>query len=522
MTTTVRWSQPLFAPALVRLAVNDGLWPTTPSDLAAAPAVAAELARRAGRYDRAALAQVLLSYNVSLGQDDAALANARRLAQPDALVVVTGQQAGLFTGPLYTLYKALSAVRYAAACEARLGVPVIPLFWHATEDHDLSEIAACHLPDRTLRAAFPAGGHAAEALTTEPAVTAVVREFLAQLGDAPCREATAALLEAPFLHYGLYASALLARLCRGTGLVLLEPRLLRPLAVPFFTRVLAERQAVRQALAEGADRLTRRGQPVPFPPDDGCGLFLLDDAGRRHRLAERGAHLVAGGQQYAPEALVATIAAAPELVSTGAYLRPVLQDLLLPTLAYVAGPGEFAYHLQLGPLHAHFDALPPLLLPRHSFTLTTARERKLIQRLGLQTADLFGDPARHYFAEPLPPATAATFTTAEADLAALLARLRAGLDATILPARLTGFEHRLREQLARLRHKAHGDYLRQAGIDNARLDRCFAVLRPRGQPQERHLNVLHFYPQLGPALPATLLAAADPAIADHQILHLEC
>src|SRR5439155_1167303 len=214
--------------------------------------------------------------------------------------VVTGQQVGLFLGPLYTIYKAATAVVVARVLAAETGSPVVPVFWLQTEDHDLVEIASCSVPGvgacETIAAPIAAENRISIAHHRLPAEIA---GCLDQLEDA--------------LGDGSLAQAHLERLRRHY----------RP-GVPWsaaFAGVLA--------------------------------------------------------------ALLAALRDEPRRFSTSALLRPIVQDTLLPTVAYVGGPSEVAYFAQLGPLYRAFDRTPPLVVPRARFRITDGRTRRLLDRLGL-------------------------------------------------------------------------------------------------------------------------------------------
>jgi bacillithiol biosynthesis cysteine-adding enzyme BshC len=327
--------------------------------------------------DRDGLADVLLQYNRAIGNDDA-LGNCERL-RGAAVAVVTGQQAGLLTGPLYTIYKIITAINLAAAYERTNNQAVVPVFWNATEDHDLSEIAPFYYPEREWRADFPRYGIAAEALPMQPCRT-VIDAYLATV-DSDRRAAISALIEPDgFDGYGYFSSALIARLFRGTGLVILEPRILRSLGQPFFERAITQAQGVADALAAGAAQMQEAGLMPSFVAGTGSGVFVLDEQGvRRHQRRDN---------SWDEGALLSLVADRPDRLSTGAYLRPVLQSYLLPVLYCVGGASEIRYQQQLPGLFDLFDITMPDLVERHHATLLTSKEYAVMDRIGLTVIDL--------------------------------------------------------------------------------------------------------------------------------------
>lgn len=470
-------------------------------------------------FDRQALACELANYNRCLDIDPRAAANAERLADPASVAIVTGQQAGLFTGPLYTIHKAITTIRLAAEREAALGVPVVPIFWNATEDHDLSEIAEARFPGHSWRANFPAKGLAAEALRTRPAVVQVVQEYLQTLAPVQHRDEIAELLDPTFTHYGLWTSAVLARLFRGTGLVVLEPRLLRRAAASLMVRVLDDRDGLRQALREGANQLASHELEPSFTTDNSFGLFHIDEAGHRRRLLERDGKLLVQDEWLPAEEVEQLLADHPERFSTAAYLRPIVQNATIPTLAYVGGPGEFRYHLQLPPLFAHLGISMPILHLRNHATILGPNEQKLAAQLDLQPADYFRRPEDFHHAVGLPEPVADAFAKADTDLHQTVAELEAAIDLSLDSRRYRGYEARWRKELQQLRHKIRREYQRAAGIDNGRIDRFFATVHPRRQPQDRQLNVFPFIQVFGPGFIQQLLDQLDPYEDRHLIIY---
>ncbi len=469
-------------------------------------------------YDRDGVAAALLAWNRAIGSDDAALANIERLRQPQSAVVVTGQQAGMFTGPLYTVFKAATAIRLAREQAAELGQPVIPVFWNATEDHDLSEIASCWFPGREFRAEFPDAGIAAEALPAAPA-----EALAAQLLEA-CSDEFAAglqdLLAGGLPDYGQYSSAVLARLFRGSGLVILEPRLLRPFATAFLTACVRQRDGIRDALARGAAALAAIDLPVSFAADDGFGLFHIDAAGKRGQVLEAAGRFRVGPDELSEKDLLDRIAGAPDRFSTGAYLRPVLQQQVLPCMSFIAGPGEFRYHLQLQPLFELFAAVMPAIRQRNQATILGPAEVRTAAKLGLETTDYFKAPAELYHPADLPAAAAAGIDRARDLLHQSAAALAAGAGDLVGDRAVTAYRKKASKELDKVVSRAERECKRAGEVDNGRVDRFLQAVRPGG-PQERRINIFYFLQYAGPGLIGELVETFDPNESGHYILRLE-
>jgi bacillithiol biosynthesis cysteine-adding enzyme BshC len=505
-------------------------WPGTPR--MRARAVARALRPLAPEVRRAVAAQ-----NAGLP------ASAARDAQIDALgggaaAVVTGQQVGLFLGPLYTIYKAATAVVVARVLAAETGAPVVPVFWLQTEDHDLVEIASCSVPGagacETIAAPIEIDNRISIAHRTLPAEIAGCLERLADaLGDGGLAQAH---LERLRRHYRAGASwsaafaGVLAELFAPEGLVMIDPRdpALAAVTAPVHACALEQADRIAAAMVARCGELERAGAAVPVHVRPGAPLsFFHPDGvlGPRVRLEPAGPDAfaeVGSGCVHERAALLAALRDDPRRFSTSALLRPIAQDTLLPTVAYVGGPSEVAYFAQLGPLYRAFDRTPPLVVPRARFRITDGRTRRLLDRLGLAPRD------------------------AELSEEALLARLRPpGFDTAEISRRLLDpfvaahgeLAARLADAgpaIARALARTRGSVARAVGklaskVERARLyadvervdavRRLRAMLAPDGAPQERTLCLAALAARIGDrAVIERVLAAIDPFDASLQEL----
>ena len=421
-----------------------------------------------------------------------------RLTRGEVLAVTTGQQPGLFTGPLFTVYKALSAIALARRCEREWGTPVVPVFWVAGDDHDFAEAnhawyldAAGDAAELVLRqrpAAAPllplwrepCGAEAAAALETLRAGTPET-EFkgavLDWLGAAYQPERNLADAFAAALH------ALLG----GRGLVVFRayaseakraavPWILKGLGITLpdqYTPVLVE-------AGQGRDRLR----------PDGAGAFVTRRSGERFTRAD----------------LERIAAEAPERLSPNVLLRPVIEAALWPTVAYAAGPAELGYWPDAAPLYAALDGVARQApVPRWSGVLVDARVDKVIERHGVRLEALDGKPGAleaRLVREALPPEAAQALAELRerleqgyGRLAEQAARLDPTLARTVQTARnaALGGTHEIEKKLVASLKRENETLLRQVA-------RARAAVYPRGQPQERVLTLASFLIRYGPAL----------------------
>lgn len=469
---------------------------------------------------------MLVAQNAPLAASPARDAHLAQLAS-GAAAVVTGQQVGLFLGPLYTIYKAASAIVVARTLAAEAGVPVVPIFWLQTEDHDLPEIATCGVPGATrcemIAAPIDADNRVSIAHRALPDAIAESLDRLAEsLGDGPLARAHLERLARHYRPGAPWAAAfagVLAELFAPEGLVVIDPRDpgLAALAAPIHARALDDAEPIAAALTARAAALEADHKPVPIHvrPHAPLSFFHPDGAlGPRVRLeaCADGFTEVGHPRTHSRAELHAALAADPRSFSTSALLRPILQDTLLPTVAYVGGPSEVAYFGQLPPLYAHFGLPLPFAVPRAKFRVVDLRTAKLLARLGLTAADaalseeallarlrppgLGGDDVTRALLAPF-LAEHATLSgqLAQPELARALAKTRASVERAV---------GKLAHKVERARLYADAER-----VDAVR--RLRAILAPDGAPQERVLGLAGLAARLGDrALIERVLAAVDP------------
>ncbi|HVV52757.1 MAG TPA: bacillithiol biosynthesis cysteine-adding enzyme BshC, partial [Polyangia bacterium] len=366
--------------------------------------------RAAARRAPAELVAVLRAQQAALPPSRAREENLEALAAGGTAVVATGQQVGLFLGPLYGFYKAASAVAVARALSAEAGVRCVPLFWLQTEDHDFAEIAAAtvagHGDGRPIALALPteppAEARVSIAHRRLPAEVAPLLDALAdQLGPGPAAAETLALLRAHYTAGRSLAGAfagVLAALFAEEGLLVLDPREARvaALAAPIYREALAGAAAIERRLDERRAALAAAGFDEQIPARPGCALvFGHRDAatGPRYRLqrptdAAAPWRLAGCEAAFTPGEIEGALARDPLRFSTSALLRPIVQDTLLPTAAYVGGPAEVSYFAQAAVLYQHFQLDMPLIVPRARFRCLDPHTRRRLGELGLGADDL--------------------------------------------------------------------------------------------------------------------------------------
>lgn len=456
------------------------------------------------------------------GMSDAREANLQALAESGTAVVVTGQQVGLLLGPLYTFYKAATAVILARTLAQETGHTVVPLFWLQTEDHDLEEIRACSLPQtggEPLRLEMPAPPPQEQARVSISQrqlgapiadVMETLREELAGLPHADDVLALFAQHYQPDRSWGDAFAGVLAALFASDGLLLLDPRdpALARLARSVHWRAMEESEAIAAALTERADALQEAGFRVQVPIRSDCSLsFFHPDGpdGERFRIVPQADGVALAGHDGTSDwsTLKELLDRAPLQWSTSALLRPIWQDTLLPTAAYVGGPGELSYYAQLEPLYRWFQLPMPLIAPRGRFVVVDPKAQAVLEEWqlsadALQASELSllerlregnapGPSADEVQARLLRPFSEA-LATLERELLQLDTDLKKPIDKT--HRSVEGAIEKLAHKVKRVRLH-HNQQLVQ------KLQTVRAWLFPLDQPQERVLSLPYFLARFG-------------------------
>src|ERR1700674_1283741 len=458
---------------------------------------------------RAEVTSILRKQNVDLGAGAETLSNLDRLEE-GAVAIVSGQQVGLFSGPAYSVYKALTAVQIAKEL-SHGGIPAVPVFWMATEDHDLDEIRHATWFDQGKLVRFespliaeaerpvgriPLGGEI-EPLVHEAA------ELLASQGSDLLAQY---LIESyrPEETYGSAFGKLFARLFAEQGLILMDPldTGLHKVVAPLYQHALAERDALNEKLLQRGKDLDRSGFDAQVKvTSHSTLLFRLADGVRQVITASAG-KFQAGERTWQREELVHLTHTEPENFSPNALFRPVVQDYLLPTAAYIAGPAEISYFAQSEVVYRHLLGRMPVMLPRAGFTLVDAKADKLLRRYGLAVEDVWAGSqrVRHKMeGQSVPGSLAKNFERNQTQIAKMLAQL--GKQIEKLDPTLKGTVARARKRIEfhieKLRRKAGRAQDKKAGLISAHEQYLESLLNPHKGLQERELCLLPFLARWG-------------------------
>jgi bacillithiol synthase len=498
-----------------------------PADGGAYDRKAAEVGARFDTGSRAAIATALQPVSA------AAEAKLTQMVEAGGFVVTTGQQAGLFGGPLYSLYKALTAVRLAEALEQRLARPVLPVFWIAAEDHDWQEVNHTFVAgpdDRTVRIAVERAPGASEvSMARQPLGADVTRARGALeklLPRGPDTDRLVACLQRAYRPDATVAEAfamLMTELLAPFPVCLIsaaDPKL-KALSAPVLRAELEHSVEHGAAVRRQTQRLERAGYPAQVAVEEHATNLHYEDGTGRERLLRAGGgfRLRRSKRRLTTAQLLAELERDPGCLSPGALLRPVVESAVLPTLAYVGGPAETAYFAQIGCLFRGHGLEPPVVRPRAAFVLVEPRIQRLLEKLGLAAQELTSDAetlTRERLDAVLPESAGAALAKLKLVTAESWSRLRAAagpIDPT-LEVPLRRLEKASMQHVDDAEKRLRQHQRRRHEVLAGQIERICGQLRPGGVPQERALNALPFLACHGDALTRGLAGAIDVRLED--------
>jgi bacillithiol synthase len=456
------------------------------------------------------LCTALTEQQTQLGGSTSGIEKLRR----GAVAIVTGQQPGLFTGPLFAFYKAITAIKLARILDEK-GILAVPVFWIAAEDHDHEEIRSTFVLDqdsavRELRVDL-IGDAAAPVGWTQYGgdVTAAITQCMAALPRSEFYGEVEDLLRTayepgatPVVAFGRMMSRLLA----SSQMVFVDPLhpVLKELARPTLEAAVRANQDIRSAVLKRSDALIGAGYHAQVKVDQNfTGLFRYNGKAR--------------------QVLKPADVSSDGVLSPNALLRPVVQDSIFPTAAYVGGPAEIAYFAQSAAAYQVLGRTMPPVVPRISVTLLEPRIKRALQKYRLEVADVFqaSDVIRQKAVGAVHDMAA--FDRAGAGVATSVDSLRdvlSSVDPTLIPA-LENSRRKMTYQVERLRTKFVNAETRRNEILRGQLDAICNSLFPDKRLQERVLNVTSFISRYGPGVIGRIESCLDVDPTEHQVVDIQ-
>jgi bacillithiol biosynthesis cysteine-adding enzyme BshC len=491
------------------------------------------------RIPRDELAAVLAEQNRIYGCGPRTLAQIESLAREEVCAVVTGQQVGLFSGPLYTIYKALTAIKLAESLNRRGPGRFVPVFWLASDDHDAAEIDHIVLLDkdnalRDIRCPMPAGGSripASKIVLTED-IADCLRRLSDSTMDSEFKAGVVAGLAEDYRPGRTWAEAFarwMTRLFASRGLILIDaadPRLKKLGGDVFYREIAGESAATPPTLA-ASRKLREAGYGEQIQLHEGILNIFYAERERRAVQWDGTVFEIKDPREIHSKAdFLALAEEKPFLFSPNVLLRPLYQDALLPTVAYIGGPGEIAYFAQMKGVYEKFGLPMPVIYPRKGLTIVEKKIARILEKFGLDIPEFWGgtdgllrSAAESQIPELLGRALGLATAHVEQDFEPLVREISAFEPTLKESAHLA--QGKMIQQLKFLEKKVLQAATKRNDIAARQLRKAGDNLYPGGHLQERIFNIVPYLLKYGPGF----LDQLDRAIAidetDHQVLTME-
>ncbi|MGB7070276.1 MAG: bacillithiol biosynthesis cysteine-adding enzyme BshC [Pyrinomonadaceae bacterium] len=492
------------------------------------------------KADRNILCDTLAEMNTKFGGAEKTFENIELLRDSGTVAVVSGQQAGLFSGPLYTIFKALSAIKTADCLRGR-GIKAVPVFWVATEDHDFDEVSNAFVlgPQGELNELRNEPKRCYENLPVgyvklDDSITRTRQELLAGMLPTEFTAELTDLIEASWMSRSYFGDAfarMMTKLLGDRGLIILCPldKRLKQLASPVYSAAITKSAEIVKALRNRSSELESEGfQAQVHIGEDYFPLFWQARDHTRNALKKSASGTYRtkdGSREFTLEDLAEIAAEEPSRFSPSVVLRSVVQDYLLPTVCYFGGAAEVAYFAQSGEVYRILDRPMTPIIHRQSFTFIESKHAKTMQRYDLGFRDLFAG-----LEETLPgivegylnKGTAKTFAEVEETINTALNGLDRELS-TIDPTLAENLATRRRKiifQIGAMRHKFHHVQVRKDATIRRQVETMFTAILPHGHLQERTLNISYFLNRYGTGFVDWIYDAIDLDDKGHRLIHL--
>jgi bacillithiol biosynthesis cysteine-adding enzyme BshC len=488
----------------------------------------------------AAVAKMLRKQNGLLGSPKPVIENIESLASGESSCVVTGQQVGILTGPLYTIYKAVTAIKLAGNLSEKSGVKVVPVFWMASNDHDFEEIRSISVLDSDGE--FRTFSYTPENSINEKPVGKIVLEDLFDnvirkldeiLPDSGFKESALNLIRETYKTgstLGVCFGRLMVELFGRYGLVLMDasdPAVME-YAFPILEKEISNPLASTKAAGKAAGRLAGKGySPQVGKVPHRTGIFLETELGMRKAVSYKDGrfHTDGSNENYSAGEMISILREHPGRFSPNVLLRPIVQDYLLPTAAYVGGPAEIAYYAQLGGIYGIFENRQPPIFPRASVTLAGSSAMKLLNGLGITIRDLSAGADEVFSGyirtnmegdiERLVESPAQKVDSVLGDISKELADYDPGLRDATEPVR-----RRILQQIDGLKKKIIKSGKQKQQALREKITETHEELFPGGKSQERALNIFSFLSRHGMELIDKIYSATDIFSDEHQVIEI--
>jgi bacillithiol biosynthesis cysteine-adding enzyme BshC len=488
-------------------------------------------------FDRTTIVSILRRQNEAYGASSAAMANLEKLKDPRALCVFAGQQAGLYSGPMLTIIKAMGIIKAAELYSEELKRPVIPIFWIAGDDHDFDEANHTFVLKRTgelCKNSYQVKpDNEVPTAEIELGNTEELKRLDEQLhnclGDTDFTENLHEMIGRAYTPDDTLVTAfgkLMASMLSEFGLLLFSPgdTEAKRLAVPFFKAVVEKQDQIHELLDSANRRIEEVGYHIQVEKSEKATHLFYNHDGRRPVMREDD-RFVAGDESFTQDELLARIEETPERFSPDVMTRPVFQSYLFPVLSQKGGPAEIAYLAQLNPLFELFGVATPVHKARPTLTILENRTARLMDEMDIEFEDLLGD-----IEQVINRVLSKTFPAdLEADFQALRDSVASGFrkfidEALAFDSGLQKFagqtEGKVDFILKGFESKLFAAHKKKSQQTRDRIYRINNAMYPHRGLQERCLNITYFLSRYGTGVIKYIFDRMDSEETAHQIISM--
>ncbi|MBT2756118.1 bacillithiol biosynthesis cysteine-adding enzyme BshC [Mesobacillus foraminis] len=502
-----------------------------------------ELTRR--KFYRQELADHIKSFMSKFPHSAEIEKNIDKLRLDNSVAVIGGQQAGLLTGPLYSVHKVISIIKLAQQKERELGIPVVPIFWIAGEDHDYQEVNHVYVlknnkPEKWI---YPEKNLEKKMVTDIPVnketCLAWVEEIIETFGETNHTNhlrqfAKTALTSAEELTFVDFFASMIMEMFKESGLLIVDSgnKGIRKLEKEFFTKMIRDHAEITSSVLAQQQKVDRAGfRPAIDIGEDAANLFYYDELNNERLLlqfdSQAGVFTARNGDiQFSMEELLEIASEYPEFLSNNVVTRPLMQEWLFPTLAFIGGPGEIAYWAELKQVFEHFQIKMPLLVPRLNITILDRSVETDLAELNLELQAVlesgterhqmeFIDSLRDKELDDIFDQVRQTLSTQYGYIHSKVEHLDKGL----LPL-VKKNEDILHKQISFMEKKIDEAVCRKHDAILKKFTRVENALRPGGSPQERVWNPFYYLNQYGTDFISELLQLEFTFDGMHKVIKM--
>lgn len=489
--------------------------------------------------DYSQLSKILKRQNIDLGAGQQTLDNIDKLSSGNAFAIVTGQQSTIFTGPLYTIYKALTAIKLSTYLSEKYQAEFIPIFWTESNDHDFEEANHIYLLDQnndSIKLEYKPSQYIPDSSIKDISIDNGFCELINSLDgyfhNTDFKKDIFEIINKSYqpsknLSYGF--GKMMTSLIGKYGAVMLDPSdpEIKSLMSPIFQKEIESPLKSVEIINSAGNELESFGYESQIEKSNDSTCLFIEENGSRRKLFFRNDRFEIDGTNtsISKNELLDTLQIAPYRFSPNVALRPITQDYILPTVAYVAGPGEISYFAQLANLYAHFAINMPVIYPRASFTIVEGKIQRVIEKNELELSDL----SEHYESlfsriskEKASDKLENLIEPSRVDVEMILKNLSSKLSE--IDPNLGNISESIRkkidQQINSLKEKAYQTQRSHDDTMRNQIKRACMNIYPDGKPQERTFNIVQYLVLYGMGFIDEIMSAVDLDDARHTYLFL--